>query len=76
MANSTHITWLLEGVEAWNERREESPFKPNLSRVNVYEEYKTRGILPSDGDVRLNNINLSGAHLFGIDLSRVPALRR
>ena len=71
MANSTHITWLLEGVEAWNERREESPFKPNLSRVNVYEEYKTRGILPSDGDVRLNNINLSGAHLFGIDLSRV-----
>ena len=71
MANSTHIAWLLEGVDAWNKRREESLFKPNLSRANIFEEYKEKEFIPIDGHIRLNKVDLSGADLFGIDLSRV-----
>ena len=31
MANTQHIQWLLEGVEAWNKRREREDFVPDLS---------------------------------------------
>ena len=34
MANPQHIEWLKEGVEAWNKRREATPFAPDLSMVS------------------------------------------
>jgi hypothetical protein len=30
MANQQHIEWLLEGVEAWNARREREDFVPDF----------------------------------------------
>ena len=31
--NPQHVAWLSEGVESWNRRRKEEPFKPELTRV-------------------------------------------
>ena len=69
MSNPEHVQWLLEGVGAWNNRRRETPFTPDLSGLNVHEVFEKEGRLHSDGNVFLNNINLSGAYLFNINLS-------
>ena len=69
MSNPEHVGWLLEGVDAWNRRRQETIFTPDLSRLNVREEFEREGKLHSDGRVFLNNTNFSGANLFNIDLS-------
>ena len=69
MSNPMHVAWLLQGVDSWNRRRQETPFTPDLSRMNVHEEFKKKGKLHHDGSVFLNNINLSRAYLFNIDLS-------
>ena len=42
MANEQHIEWLLEGVEAWNARREREDFVPNLAGVNLYKSFMRR----------------------------------
>ena len=68
MANPEHTKWLLEGVETWNIRREQSSFRPDLTRLNFHEEFKRDGKLDSHGLVPLDKINLSGAKLFGADL--------
>ena len=70
MPNPEHVGWLLEGADAWNKRREETAFIPDLSRLNVREEFEKEGKLQNDGSVFLNNIKLNGANLFNIDLSR------
>ena len=70
MPNPEHVRWLLEGADAWNKRREETAFIPDLSRLNVREEFEKEGKLQNDGSVFLNNIKLNGANLFNIDLSR------
>ena len=59
MPNQEHVGWLLEGVDAWNKRRQETTVTPDLSRLNVREEFEREGKLHSDGRVFLNNINLS-----------------
>ena len=69
MSNPEHVGWLLEGVDAWNKRRLETTFTPDLSSLNVHEEFEREGKLHNDGSVFLNNINLNGANLFNIDLS-------
>ena len=69
MTNPEHVGWLLEGVDAWNRRRQETIFTPDLSRLNVREEFERERKVHSDGRVFLNNINFSGANLFNIDLS-------
>ena len=71
MANPKHVRWLLEGVDAWNTRRQEATFMPDLSRLNVHEIFEKEGKLHSNGHVFLNNINLSGAYLNNINLSYV-----
>ena len=68
MANPEHVALLLEGVEAWNTRREKDDFVPDLSRLNVHNEFQEKGRIDTDRQVRLNSINLSGAKLFGADL--------
>ena len=68
MANPEHIGWLLEGVESWNERRRTVNFVPDLSRLDFHEQFQDNGHLDSDGQVRLNKIDLSGAKLFDADL--------
>ena len=70
MPNPEHVRWLLEGADAWNKRREETAFIPDLSGLNVREEFEKEGKLQNDGSVFLNNIKLNGANLFNIDLSR------
>ena len=68
MADPEHTALLLKGVQAWNTRRRTVNFVPDLSHLNFHEEFQDNGQLDSDGQVRLNNIDLSGAKLFGADL--------
>ncbi len=35
MAEQRHIEWLLEGVEAWNRRREQEDFRPDFSGADL-----------------------------------------
>ena len=58
MADPEHIQWLLEGVDAWNARRESCHFVPDLKDVNL--RWKN-----------LTGADLSFAHLEGANLSRV-----
>ena len=63
MADSQHITWLLEGVDSWNKRREEQEFTPDLSGTNIYEEFRRAGRLNTDRYIPLGKINLNLANL-------------
>lgn len=38
MANDQHIKWLLEGVEAWNKRREREDFQPDFEGADIASE--------------------------------------
>ena len=81
MANPQHITWLLEGVTAWNARREQSDFWPDFDGANIpailqgssYEHGKIylgtslEGINLSNALIR--NANLSGLNLREADLT-------
>ena len=68
MANPQHIEWLLEGVEAWNKRRSEDNFKPDLSGENLRELFEQAGRLSSDGRMPLHRANLREANLSRADL--------
>ena len=35
MANQTHLRWLRDDVEAWNKKREQEDFIPDLSGANL-----------------------------------------
>ena len=70
MANSEHIAWLLEGVEAWNERHQKVPgkgylFTPNLEDAPLYRIFRDADKLDGRG-----NIPLAGADLFDANLSK------
>lgn len=62
MANEEHLRILMKGVEAWNEWRESTDEKPDLSDASL---------IGAD----LRRANLGGAKLIGADLSRAN-LRR
>ena len=64
MANQQHVDWLLEGVEAWNARRQSHNFTPDLSGARLYAAFRNAGKLDSDG-----KIPLAGANLFRADLT-------
>ena len=62
MANPEHLAWLREGVEAWNRRRIDEPFRPDLSSADIRagsRSFPFAIIFPVD----LNKINLSNADL-------------
>ena len=63
MANPEHVRWILEGPESWNERQEANRFVPDLSDVDLYEEFQEAGKLDGEGKLPLQGINLHGANL-------------
>ena len=73
MANREHIAWLLEGVEAWNERRRNIPnggysFTPDFEDASLYGIFRDAGKLDSRGNIPLAGANLAGANLVKADL--------
>lgn len=76
MGNPEHIEFLLEGVECWNRLRENHPFTPDLSEVDIHNEFKSRDLLTSrTGRIPLNEINLEGANLSGATLHSADLAR-
>ncbi|MDE0127997.1 MAG: pentapeptide repeat-containing protein [Gammaproteobacteria bacterium] len=83
MADQQHIQWLEEGVESWNKRRAEHPFKPDLSRARIgvlpdplkLIQYRPSELAnctnpPADWPgIPLSGINLSGANLLQTQLN-------
>ena len=70
MANPLHVRWLLEGVPTWNQRRLERDFRPDLSGIDIYQEFARKKKLTKAGHIRLSHINLDNANL---DDSRLSA---
>jgi|GEM_PF-5272078 len=65
MANEQHLKWLAEGVEAWNKRRKQEPFFPDLEAV------KLGGVDLSGFDLKSANFqraDLENANLIDADL--------
>ena len=65
MADAEHLSWLLEGVDAWNQRRQGSDFTPDLLGVDLWKEFKEAGLLEHNTWIPLRSVNLSGASLTG-----------
>jgi len=78
MANPQHIKWLLEGVDAWNARREKEDFVPDFegadirAAFNAIDESSFARLIPLQGaDLRRANLReaiLPGSDLQGADL--------
>ena len=83
MANPEHIQWLLEGVDAWNARRESCHFVPDLSGEDIpfafhnadkfveYDEAPDGTHTPLYETVQLAGVNLSRANLKDANLKGV-----
>ena len=69
MANPKHIKWLLEGVDAWNARRERGGFKPNFEDADIYATFRNATNFGSGEWFPLAGVNLSGADLRGAILT-------
>ena len=69
MANPQHIQWLLEGVEAWNKRRQENDFIPDFEGVDIRSAFADADKLDENGYFDLSEAKLGGANLRGADLS-------
>ena len=63
MANRQHEAWLLEGVPAWNQRRQDTPFTPDLSGTDIHDLFANAGKLNGSGNVELFNVDFSSALL-------------
>ncbi|MCV2880706.1 pentapeptide repeat-containing protein [Actibacterium sp. XHP0104] len=63
MGNPQHLEWLLEGVEAWNARREWEDFEPDLSGFDIRGAYYEAGIRPANVRIPLKGVNLRHANL-------------
>ena len=77
MANPQHITWLLEGVTAWNARREQSGFWPDFDGANIPaifqgSSYKHNEIYlgTSLEGINLRNALIRNANLSGLNLAK------
>ena len=73
MANSEHIAWLLEGVEAWNERRQKVPgqgypFAPDFEGASLYWIFRDANKLDCRGRIPLAGADLVNANLAKTDL--------
>ena len=74
MANSEHIGWLLEGVEAWNERRHKVPgqgypFAPDFEGAPLYWTFRDANKLDRQGKIPLAGADLVNANLAKTDLT-------
>ena len=77
MANPQHITWLLEGVTAWNARREQIDFWPDFDSANIPailqgSSYKHSEIHlgTSLEGINLRNALIRNANLSGLNLAK------
>ena len=73
MPNPEHIQWLLEGVDAWNARRCNTPFTPDLSGENIPVAFHNVGkFVEYIGEaVQLPGVNFAGANLKDANLEGV-----
>ena len=71
MVDETHIAWLLEGVDAWNARRDSLDFQPNFWSADIYRAFQESGKLNNNGEVPLYRYNLDNAIFNGAILSKV-----
>lgn len=76
MANPEHVSWLMEGVESWNNRRRKERFTPDLQGVDIsgqfdLPEFPTTLIPPCPvlRGIDLSNADLAGARLENLDLA-------
>ena len=69
MANPEHVRWLLQGVEAWNERRKFQAFVPDLSGEDIAARLRDAQLTTEDGKPNLKGVNLSQALLSSCDFS-------
>lgn len=70
MSNEQHIGWLMEGVKAWNARREREDFVPDFEGADFPRIFYSAGKLSPKGTFNLLGANLSDANLFGANLTR------
>ena len=63
MADDQHILWLQDGVKSWNERRERTPFTPDLSGISFHEVFAETNQRDANGRVPLCGVNLAEADL-------------
>lgn len=70
MGNPQHLEWLLEGVMAWNARRERQEFTPDLSGMNIFKAFDDAGKLDEFGRIPLQGVDLEEADLTGTNLEK------
>ncbi len=63
-----HLEWLLEGVEAWNTRRNRELFSPDLAKVDVASAFREANKLSSNARIPLQEINFRRADLTDTNL--------
>ena len=76
MGNSQHVKWLREGVNAWNKRRIENPFNPDLQNEDIsglfdveHSPLLVKPPVPVLKGIDLSDADLSGSVLENLDLS-------
>ena len=71
MANREHISWILEGVQSWNARREQNNFLPDFDGANLPALFQGASYNPASIHLgtSLEGINLKKAYLRNANLS-------
>ena len=65
---------LLEGKDAWNQRRKLHDFQPYFSFDDLFEVFRNAGRLDQNGRVRLSSFNLADATFHGTNLGQVDLM--
>lgn len=74
--NGEHISWLLDGVEAWNEWRKAEPnIDPNLSGLDVHSLFEMEKGIDKRDVVDLSGINFEYASLRGTKFHEIKLNR-
>lgn len=69
--NPLHVEWLVGGREQWNNRRRASDFKPELSGIQLNQEFRRRGLIDGNKNASLAYYDLRDAEFSYADLSGV-----
>src|SRR6056297_3290516 len=73
MASEQHIEWLMEGVEAWNARREKEGFVPDFTSADLRSIHLNGGAVVRRGGLstsgKLHHVNFQQAVLTRANLS-------
>jgi uncharacterized protein YjbI with pentapeptide repeats len=76
VSNSQHQKWLKQGVSAWNDRRKNDPFTPNLKGIDLQGvslkgsnlKKKAKEISATPHGANLDGVDLHGADMRGANL--------